>query len=116
MEESPHPGQKRTSWSLWKSFLVRVGAMGASVDMGVRLQDVQDPLEDLVTGERLALHLGQGLDVLEVAGAQQQRELAEVHLGEEDALEARQHLAQVRREGVEIAQVGAAHPQPLPPR
>src|SRR5919205_928772 len=50
-----------------------------------------------------ALPISDGVD--EVLRAQQQRELAEVHLGDEDLVVAPEDVAEVGRERVEVAQV-----------
>ena len=57
-------------------------------------------------GETAARAPGCSLHVDEVLGAQQHRELAEVHLGDHHPVVALQHLAEVGRERVEVAQVG----------
>ena len=65
-----------------------------------------DGVGELDGGERQAAHLRERLDVDEVPAAQQQRELAHVHLGDEHGAVAPQHVAGVGGERVEVAQVG----------
>ena len=53
------------------------------------------------------------LDVDEVAGTQQHRQLAEVHLGDDDVPVCGEDVAGVGRERVEVPQVGLGHREPL---
>ena len=67
--------------------------------------DIRQPLVDLGDPERLAADLVVALGVHQVGGAEEDPELPEVELGDEDLAEAREDLAGVLREGVEVAQV-----------
>ena len=78
---------------------------------------VADRLGELGGLQRHAVDLVVAHGVDQVAGPDQQRELAEVHLGDEHLVVARQDLAEVARERVEMPQVhlggavaGLAHP------
>src|SRR2546427_12241763 len=88
-----------------KSFLVSgAGMVGISL-MSVLLQDLIDRGEDLGLLERLPLDLVEPPRVNEVFRAEDHQQLPQVHLGNEDALEVRQHAPQVPRERIQIAKV-----------
>ena len=66
---------------------------------------VQEDVLQLLGAERQAGDLRVALHVDEVFAAQQQGELAQVHLGDQHAPVAAQHVAEVGRQRVEVAQV-----------
>ena len=76
------------------------------------LGELADRVRELGGRERDAAHAVVADGVDEVAGAQQQRQLAEVHLGDEHLAVAAQDLAGVRRERVEAAQVRGRDREP----
>ena len=80
------------------------------LDFGQRpAQRGADQATHLVGEERNTLNLGDRLHVDQVLAAQQQRQLAEVHLRAHHLRVTPQHLTQVRRERPQMAQMGVGH-------
>ena len=66
------------------------------------LFDLPDDLADL---ERAAFYFREGDRVDQVLRSDHRAELAQVHLGDDDGFEARQNVAEIAREGIQVAQV-----------
>ena len=85
---------------------VQLRCEGGHVDCGCQALKVpQEHVLQLLGAERQTGDLRVAQDVDEVSAAQQQRELAEVHLGHQHAAVAAQDVAEVGRQRAEVAQV-----------
>ncbi len=96
------------------------GAQRGQVDGGHRVSPRSERWSrnwscELLGAERHAAHGREPLHVDQVAVAQQRGELAEVHLRADDAVVAAQHLLEVRRHRVEVAQVHLGDRVAAPP-
>ena len=89
----------------WLLPIGRTWSCHCSFSASVPSSEASDDALDLVGQERHALNLGHRLDVDQVLAAQQQRQLAEVHLGQDHLGVATQDVAEVGRERIEVAQV-----------
>src|SRR3979409_179796 len=106
MASSPQPGHQRTSWSDLKSDLdCLASAFGTKERASAGMDDLLDGEGELLGLERPSIDLVVRVGVDQVFRPEQGGQLPEVHLGHDHLLVAPQHLTEVLREGVEVAQM-----------
>src|SRR5579885_1781943 len=115
--KSPQPGHQRTIWSDLKSFACSIGpeagiVSSSSFMSAILVAHLEQRVHaglDLGHLERLALDLVEPRRRDQVLRAQDLEQLAHVELGHEHVLEAREDVAEVRRERVQVPQVDGRH-------